>query len=277
MFRVRVQERTTAMAAFEEGVPCWADVTLDDLEAGKRFYAALFGWTFQDVGERFGHYTRARLGGRSAAGLVPKPDGRMPTAWGVYFAAHDAAATGRRITEAGGRIITERATIADLGTVLTAADPAGAVFGVWQAGSHTGFEVTDEPGSYCWAEVYTRGKEEVDPFYTGVFRLRCKEIGDAREFDFAVFSPGGADIGDLGVMGRFQMGEGFPAELPAHFLVYFAVENCDEAAQRAGSLGGRVTMGPQDSPFGRWAVVTDDQGAAFAVLDRTTTVGERPT
>lgn len=31
-----------------------------------------------------------------------------------------------------------------------------------------------------------------------------------------------------------------------------------------------------DSPFGRFAAVTDPQGAAFAVIDMSTTVGEMP-
>ena len=31
---------------FAEGVPCWADAMLSDVEAGKRFYGELFGWTF---------------------------------------------------------------------------------------------------------------------------------------------------------------------------------------------------------------------------------------
>lgn len=35
------------MAAFARSAPCWVDVQLPDLEAGKRFYGELFGWTFR--------------------------------------------------------------------------------------------------------------------------------------------------------------------------------------------------------------------------------------
>ena len=38
------------MAAFAEGEPCWVDVSLPDVEAGKRFYGELFGWTFGRTG-----------------------------------------------------------------------------------------------------------------------------------------------------------------------------------------------------------------------------------
>ncbi|MFV2120908.1 VOC family protein, partial [Streptomyces sp. Act-28] len=68
------------------------------------------------------------------------------------------------------------------------------------------------------------------------------------------------------VGGRSVIGEAFPAEMPAHFLVYFAVADCDETVAAALRLGGRVTEDPFDTPYGRIALLTDDQGAAFAVL-----------
>jgi uncharacterized protein len=58
--------------------------------------------------------------------------------------------------------------------------------------------------------------------------------------------------------------------------VYFGVEDCDEAAATVRRLGGQVHFEPMSMPFGRFAVVADPQGAAFAVLDMTTTEGEAP-
>ncbi|MBI0319932.1 VOC family protein, partial [Streptomyces javensis] len=157
------------MAAFAEGVPCWADVLLSDLAAGRRFYGELFGWTFQEIATDYGTFTRALLGGKDVAGLVPKPDGRMPTVWNIYFAAQDAAATAVRIREAGGRVITPPVWIDEFCVMATAADPGGAVFGIWQAGSHTGFARRGTPGSYGWTEVHTRQPRAVDAFYRAVF------------------------------------------------------------------------------------------------------------
>ncbi len=60
---------------------------------------------------------------------------------------------------------------------------------------------------------------------------------------------------------------GLPAEIPAHWLVYFAVASCDETAERVTQLGGRVNMPPADIPgMGRFAVVADPQGVVFAVF-----------
>jgi predicted enzyme related to lactoylglutathione lyase len=268
------------MTRYADGVPCWADAMLSDLEAGKRFYGELFGWKFEGGEKEFGYYTRTFRGGKNVAALAPKSDGRMPTVWNIYFASSDPVATAARIRDAGGQLIMGPMEIGTFGTMLMAADPGGAVFGVWQAGSHTGFATTGEPGSYVWTELYTRDAEQADAFYEAVFGYTSSRVApssDEEEFDFRVYAPKGAEAGARNaVAGRFQMGAGFPAELPAHFLVYFGVEDCDRAAETIRRLGGRVTMGPQDSPFGRLATVADDQGANFAVIDTATTVGEVP-
>jgi Predicted enzyme related to lactoylglutathione lyase len=57
-----------------------------------------------------------------------------------------------------------------------------------------------------------------------------------------------------------------PDEVPAHWLVYFAVENTDAAVETVKSSGGGVSFGPIDIPAGRFAMLTDPHGAAFAVI-----------
>ena len=57
------------------------------------------------------------------------------------------------------------------------------------------------------------------------------------------------------------------ADVPPHWLVYFAVEDCDGAVDKASATGGRVIVPPSNIPdIGRFSVVTDPQGAAFAVI-----------
>jgi predicted enzyme related to lactoylglutathione lyase len=48
--------------------------------------------------------------------------------------------------------------------------------------------------------------------------------------------------------------------------VYFVVPDADATIQKAQQLGGKLMMGPTDIPEGRFAVITDPQGAAFAVI-----------
>ena len=44
----------------------------------------------------------------------------------------------------------------DAGRMTVAQDPTGAIFGVWQAGTHHGAELANEPGSFQWNELETR-------------------------------------------------------------------------------------------------------------------------
>jgi uncharacterized protein len=253
------------MPAFSEGVPCWADVALPDLTAGRRFYGELFGWTFQDQGEVFGHYTMAQRDGKNTAALMPKMEPSMPTAWSVYMASEDAAKAAARIRQAGGQVAFGPDAVGDSGVMLGAIDPGGAFFGVWQAGSHPGFGVVNEPGAFCWAENHTRDAEAVDSFYETVFGYDAQQIGDGTGFDYKVWTlPGDPEAQ---VAGRMRRGDDLPADVPSAFQVYFVVADCDDAAATVRRLGGQVVMAPEDSPFGRMAIVADDQGAHFAVID----------
>ena len=51
------------------------------------------------------------------------------------------------------------------------------------------------------------------------------------------------------------------------WIAYVGVKRCDKVAELAKQLGAEITVGPQDIPnVGRFAFLTDPQGATFAVL-----------
>jgi len=55
--------------------------------------------------------------------------------------------------------------------------------------------------------------------------------------------------------------------LPPHWLSYFAVRDTDAMVAKAIMLRGSVVAQPMDIPdVGRFAVLHDPQGAAFAIL-----------
>ena len=67
------------------------------------------------------------------------------------------------------------------------------------------------------------------------------------------------------VAGVIQRSEQMP-ELANPWLVYFAVDNCDAAFEKATSTGATVIVPPMDIPPGRFAIMKDPQGAEFAVM-----------
>ncbi|MGW0389519.1 VOC family protein [Streptomyces sp. NPDC003042] len=267
------------MGEFQEGAPCWADAMFADVEAAKTFYGDVLGWTFGEASTEYGNYTEAYSDGKAVAAVVPPmPGGEAPSQWCLYFASPDAAATAEKIEAAGGELLMEPMQVGNFGTMAIAKEPSGALFGVWQSGEHKGFDKMGEPGSFAWAEVFTRDVKKADDFLPKVFPYGAQQMdpGDDPEMadlDFKVFSLGG---GENPVLGRMKMDKDFPPDLPPYIQIYFAVPDCDEAVAKTKKHGGKLQFGPMDSPFGRFAAVTDPQGAAFAVIDLSTTVGEMP-
>jgi predicted enzyme related to lactoylglutathione lyase len=62
------------------------------------------------------------------------------------------------------------------------------------------------------------------------------------------------------------MGDDFPAEVPPHWGVYFAVDDCDATVAKTKELGGQVVADAMDIPAGRFAGLVDPQGASFSVI-----------
>ncbi|MGW3952033.1 VOC family protein [Streptomyces sp. NPDC004752] len=259
------------MAVPPEGTPCWADAMFNDVEGAKTFYGDVLGWTFGEASPEYGDYTQAYANGKAVAAVVPPMPGQdAPSQWCLYFASADAAASAARIRDNGGEVLMEPMQVGTFGTVCLAREPSGALFGVWQPGSHEGFAATAVPGAYCWAEVFTREPEKTDAFFSAVFSYRAKRIEDDA-VDFRVF-----DLGGTTVLGRMKMTDDFPPEVPSYINVYFNVADCDAAVATAAELGGILRFGPMSSPFGRFAAITDPQGANFSVIDTATTQGEMP-
>ncbi|MFJ5309269.1 VOC family protein [Streptomyces sp. NPDC088350] len=259
------------MAVQPEGTPCWADAMFSDVEGAKSFYGDVLGWTFGEASSEYGNYTQAFVDGKAVAAVVPPMPGQEgQSQWCLYLASPDATATAAKIRENGGTVLMEPMQVGEFGTMCLASEPSGAVFGVWQGGTHEGFEASGVPGAYAWAEVFTREPEKADGFLPAVFPYSAQQVDDGN-VDFRVYNLGGNPV-----LGRMKMGEEFPPEVPSYVNVYFSVDNCDDAVAKATKLGGVLRFGPMDSPFGRFAALSDPQGASFSVIDMTTTQGEMP-
>ncbi|HYW87766.1 MAG TPA: VOC family protein [Chloroflexota bacterium] len=245
---------------YPPGTPMWVDMSASDLEGAVRFYTELFGWQPEDLGEEAGHYTMMRKDGKMAAAVGPQMNPQAPPSWTSYVATTDAAASAQKAKDAGGQVVMEPFDVMQAGKMAGFLDPAGAFICVWQPGQHQGAEIVNAPGGFTWNELQTRDAEAAKQFYPKTFGWGIKE--NAYE--------GGTyiewTVNGKSIAGCMQMGDNFPPNVPSHWLVYFAVDDADAAVSKIQQLGGRVMMGPMDSPAGRFAVVADPQGAAFAVI-----------
>ncbi len=143
-----------------------------------------------------------------------------------------------------------------------AADPSGAGLGFWEPAAHRGAQVVNETGALCWNELTTRDPEAAQAFFADVLGWSMAPNSDDPADEYRIIS-----VGDRGVAGVMPMtGDMWPADLPAHWMVYFAVDGTDEAAARAEHLGGTISVPPFDVPVGRISVLNDPDGAVFSVI-----------
>ena len=249
---------------FAPGTPCWADVMVGDLPRARDFYGALFGWSFEDLPPAAGGYVMARKDGHVVAGLMERnpDDPGQRDVWTVYLATDDVDATVEAARGAGSVFFLGPMDVLDVGRIAVGADPAGAAYGLWQARSHTGSDLVGEPGSLCWAESMSRDYTASQRFYSDVLGFRLEEIGEnGFNYSVATLASGGAPVAGIGAIPAEA-----PADVPSHWMAYFAVADADAAADRVTSLGGTVVQSPFDTPYGRMAVVAGAQGETFSVL-----------
>jgi predicted enzyme related to lactoylglutathione lyase len=251
----------TRDTAWPDGTPCWADLGTADIPRAISFYSSEFGWDIQVGGQEVGGYSLAILDGRQAVGIGPVmgPPG-TPSAWTTYLATSDADVTAGKIKRAGGQLLTDVMDVMDLGRMAIASDITGAAFGIWQARKHTGAQVANVPGAFTWAEHMSHDFEGAKAFYAAVFG-----------YDFGDMSSGGFSYATLLINGKEVGGIGaYPGEADAShrpfWSVYFGTADTDKSVEAATGHGGQVIRPASDSPYGRMAVVADDQGAVFSLI-----------
>lgn len=249
--------------ATHPGAPIWLDLNTTDLEKAKAFYGALFGWELTDTGEEFGHYNIATLNGASIAGVMLKaPEmGEMPDSWTTYLAVDDADATAEAATAANGTVMFEPMAVGPLGTMAIIADPTGAAFGIWQPQEHHGYEIWGEHGAPAWHELMTLDFDAASAFYSSVFGVSVNTSESEVGPRYATFTIEGDD--KAGLMDANGL---MPEGVPSNWVVYFGVNDTDAAIEVALANGGSVLAPAADIDWGRFALLADPHGAAFAII-----------
>jgi predicted enzyme related to lactoylglutathione lyase len=248
------------MTDYAPGTPSWVDLSSSDADAAAAFYGELFGWSATPPGEEFGGYRTFIDGDDSLAGLMPLMSPEQPVVWSTYVSVDDADATAVKVKEAGGQVMVEPMDVGDLGRMAVFVDTVGAVIGVWQPGEHKGATKVNTPVSLSWNELACRDADAAKAFYGAVFGW----VGDTADMGGMAYTQW--MLGDKSIGGMLEMAGDMPAGIPPNWLVYFAVEDTDATLAKALELGGGVIREPMDLPVGRFAVMTDPQGAPFAVI-----------
>lgn len=248
-------------SSYNHGTPNWVDLQTSDQAAAKKFYAGLFGWTYDDQPMPEDQvYSMAMLGGNAVAAIAPQsPDiaaAGAPPMWNTYIAVDSVDDAVTKVQAAGGVVAMAPFDVMEAGRMAFIVDPAGAPVALWQAGQHIGATMVNEPGTLTWNELIT-DKPEVVTFYERALGVTTSTM-DMPEGKYTLFEVGGQQVAG-------SMAPQAP-NTPNHWHAYFAVADTDATAAKATELGGTVVAGPFDSPVGRMAVLADPQGAVFSII-----------
>ncbi len=122
------------------GAPIWFDLVSSDPARAAEFYHEIFGWDLATPPQpKFGGYQNFTRNGKQVAGLAPHmPEAGPANIWSVYLHTADGNATVAAAEAAGARVMVPPMPLDDLGSMMVVVDPAGAVIGFWQPGTHVG-------------------------------------------------------------------------------------------------------------------------------------------
>jgi len=244
------------MTRYEHGVPSWVDIGTPDPQAGLSFYADLFGWDAQDMGEESGHYTIVSRAGKQVAAISPAQDPGPPR-WTTYINVDDLDAVAAKAASAGGTVVFGPMDVMTAGRMAIFQDTTGAFVAAWQPGEHIGAQLVNEAGAFIWSELTTADLAKSKAFYSEVFGW---DWGGAEEY-------AEAQVGGRTIAGVAPRRPEMPAEVPDNWLVYFGASDVDADTKKAVELGATVVVEPTDIPgTGRFAVLADPQGAVFALF-----------
>jgi predicted enzyme related to lactoylglutathione lyase len=255
--------RSRPAPKYATGSFCWAELAANDVGREKSFYAALFGWRFEDSPHPIvSTYTAASNQSGTVAGFYQltseqRSRGIQPQ-WLSYVAVADADDRVRQAASLGARVRMAPRDSRDLLRLAVVVDPGGAPIGVWQPRRLYGATfAAGTLGTWVWHESAAEDPSHVADFYDRWLGWNI----DRTSSDAYLISR--AEEPARAVIRRATEGE-FPR---SRWIIDFAVSDCDTAVERAVSLGAVVMQPAVNVPhLGRRAILADPDGAPFGVV-----------
>jgi predicted enzyme related to lactoylglutathione lyase len=250
------------------GTFTWPELATTDQKGGVAFYRALFGWDVdeQPIGPTEVYSMFQMRGKPIGAASSLRPEERqagVPAHWNSYVTVANVDDTTKRAQALGANIFAAPFDVMDAGRMAVLQDPTGAVFCVWQPNKSIGAQILNEPGALCWTELTTSDTKAAEAFYTQLFGWTPKHSSPGAPMEYTEFSVAGTPS-----IGMMPKPKDMSSQIPSYWMPYFQVASADAGVAKAKGLGANLMVGPQEIPnTGRFAILSDPQGAMFAVFE----------
>lgn len=248
------------------GTFCFIETGSADIESANGFYRDVFGWEVDDRSSSDGaRYTRFLICGKPVAGIYEfgseQQAAATPAQWLPYVSVVDAAATLAKAVELGATALGKPVEVPGVVTVAEFVDPAGAVCGLWQPGSHIGASFVGAPGTLAWVDLLTPDPTEAASFYCNVFDWTF-ETNEPSSGIYRSTRNGNAVVAGTTTIIP-EMGEVLPA-----WRAHVGVNDLDHANAKISDHGGTI----EDTTtrvlgLGRRTAVKDPSGVIFMLIE----------
>ncbi|MBV8580718.1 MAG: VOC family protein [Candidatus Eremiobacteraeota bacterium] len=256
---------------YPAGVPCWVDTLQPDPRGAGKFYGDLFGWEIAGPWpmENGGDYYVALFGGEQVAGIGALPPAAPGgTAWGTYVSVDAVEDAVQRAVGAGAKIVVHPVDASPAGRLAVLTDPAGAIFGVWEAGDREGAERVNAPSAWSMSALSTHDVDGSNAFYGTLFGWQTQTFGGAAGARAELYRlPGYVGGVPNQPVPRDVVAVVFEStdERPATWNVDFWIDDAEAAVARITRGGGTVIAPPFDEGPFRRLVAADPWGAVFSL------------
>lgn len=251
----------------DTGRVVWHDLLTTTPEESRRFYAELFGWTFEKppIAVGFGRgdaYMLIRHEGRLIGGMV---DARLLekdeniSQWMTVISTDNIEATTELIRANGGEVLTEPTTLPSRGTMGVYADAGGALFALLESRGGDPEAAPPAINGFLWDELWTHDIPSSVAFYASVLGLRHELRGvSGSDATYELLKRG--DEPAVGVL-EHPVEDARPV-----WANYLRVEDPAAITARVEALGGTVALDAQPRPVGgEVAVILGPSGAGIAL------------
>lgn len=252
---------STPSLEYQTGKIVWYDLLTDDVEAAKRFYGGMFGWTFEAVDEnRRVAYTLIKNNGKPIGGIIyfPGDDRTNESQWLSYLSVPNVNQATDYTKQAGGVVHREPFDLPNRGRVSVVRDPQGAAMVYVRSSGGDPADVEPTVHEWLWTELFTDDLEKAAGFYEKLLGFKVEAFDTGVQVPYYVLRTD--DKARAGML-KIPWDNVEPAWLP-----YIRVSDTPALVAKVEGLGGQVLFAPrEEARGGTVAIVADPSGAAVAL------------
>jgi predicted enzyme related to lactoylglutathione lyase len=224
----------------------WVDLVTQDLGRARKFYADLFGWTYDGDGR----YIQILNEGKAIGGMITASDPERGSEWIGNLSVEDVDGSVALVKGLGGKLEAGPGDWPDRGRLAGVSDGEGAVLLLLRAEGGDPPDQEAAIGAWLWRELHTHDVKAAAEFYAQL-----------AGYDFEKVDLDGRPYGLLSRDGAPRAGlVKAPDEVHPLWLPIVRVRNPEAVAERAEKLGGRIIMLHEED-----AILIDPTGAPFGV------------